>query len=589
MTKRKAGVSTTHAAIQKRRNGKPKTRGSTRFASGTATVSMTIGIAASTKMMARFGALTLARFSSTALGSRWEHKERRYLGAYSVTMESFDVAVVGGGHNGLACAALLAKRGFSVYVAERRPVVGGAAVSETDVWPGFTISSASYVCSLLDPWLVEELDLHSHGYAAYPKEPASFTPLLDGQSLLLGSDDAANAREIAAFDSSDVAGFREFERVASQLGSELFETFSDDEPRFDRLPEVSRRMLRGSAADLVERYVRTNALQATLATDGLIGTYLGPRDPGTGYVLAHHYAGRAMGTQGAWGFVRGGMGAISNALASAAQANGARIATDANVERVLTFDGRAMGVALADGTEISARAVASNAHPRSTFLQLVDRSLLPPSLVAKLHAWCTIGAELKLNLALGELPNFTSRAGTNPQPHHRATTHVAPSIDYLQTAYADAQTRGSSREPMLECFMQTLTDPSLAPAGKHILSIFAQFFPYDRADGWTRASRDQAADAIVALLERYAPNLPAAIEHRQVLAPPDVEERFGLVGGHIFHGELLPGQIYEDRFPTRTAVPGLYLCGSGAHPGGCVSGFPGKRAAVAIELDLRTI
>jgi phytoene dehydrogenase-like protein len=231
---------------------------------------------------------------------------------------------------------------------------------------------------------------------------------------------------------------------------------------------------------------------------------------------------------------------------------------------------------------VRAKAIMSNAHPRTTFLDLLDSAVLDPAFVSKIEAWKSIGPSLKLNLALGELPNFTCRPGTNAQPHHRATIHVAPSIDYLQKAYEEARASGESAEPLIECFLQTPTDPSLAPAGKHILSVFAQYFPYDRPGGWNDERREAAADKIVAILARYAPNIPRAIEHRQVLAPPDLEERFGLIGGHIFHGELLPGQIYEDRFATETPVPNLYLCGSGAHPGGCVSGFPGKRAANAV-------
>ena len=344
--------------------------------------------------------------------------------------------------------------------------------------------------------------------------------------------------------------------------------------------------MRGSAAELVEKYVRTPVIQAELVNDGLIGTNLGPRDAGTGYVLAHHLAGRVLGVQGAWAFVRGGMGAVSGAIAAAARQYGAQIFAESRVERVLTFGGRAIGVLLDDGREIGAQAVASNAHPRTTFLDLLDAGTLEPSFVSKVLDWKTNGPSLKLNLALGELPNFTSRPGTNPQPHHRATIHVATSIDYLQKAYEDAAAGGESEAPLVECFLQTPTDPSLAPPGKHILSVFAQYFPFDRPGGWSEAKREAAADKIVAILGRLAPNLPNAIEHRQVLAAPDLENRFGLVGGHIFHGELLPGQIYEDRFATRTPVDRMYLCGSGAHPGGCVTGFPGKRAAFAIQKDL---
>ncbi len=468
---------------------------------------------------------------------------------------------------------------------ERREVLGGAAVTEP-VWPGYQVSLASYVCSLLDPQVIADLNLAAHGYHAYRKEPASFTPLGDGRSLLLGSNDAANAREIAAFDERDVAGFAAFETAALRLGTSLFESFADETPSWSRFDAATRATLEGSVADLVERYVRTPVLQATLATDGLIGTGAGPRDPGTAYVLAHHYAGRALGVQGAWGFVRGGMGAVSAAAASAARAAGATLLTGSTVERIALRDGRARRIELRDGTTIEAAAILVNADPKTLFLQLLERGDVPPELHARAAAWQSNGVSLKINLGLGELPDFRARPGTNEQPHHRATIHVAASIAFLQQAYDDAREFGTSREPMLECFMQTPTDPSLAPPGKHILSIFAQYFPYDRTDRpWEAADRDAIADRIVAQLAAYAPNLPAAIEHRQVLAPPDLEAMLGLTGGHIFHGELLPGQIYDQRFGVRTGIDGLYLCGSGTHPGGCVSGFPGRRAAHAAIAD----
>lgn len=500
---------------------------------------------------------------------------------------SYDAVIIGAGHNGLACAALLARAGKTVAIFERRARIGGAAVSEDDIWPGYTISTASYVCSLLDPWLVDELDLHAHGLTYYRKDPYAFTPLEDGRSLLLGADPASNAREISAFDQRDVDGFDAYVERSDRLGRALFDSFSDEEPRFERFDPDTQRLLRGAAADFVERYVTTPVLQAELVNDGLIGTYLGPRDLGTGYVLAHHLAGRVLGVQGAWAFVRGGMGSVSASLASAAVAHGAEIFPDATVTRIVTDeDGAACGIDTAVST-VRANAVVSNAHPQTTFVDLLGANLAGSPLADKLQKWRSVGPSLKLNLALGELPNFTCRPGTDPQPHHHATIHVAPSIDYLQKACDDARSAGASVEPLIECFLQTPTDASLAPPGKHILAVFAQYFPYDRCDGWTQQQRESAADTIVAILARYAPNLPNAIEHRQVLAPPDLESRFGLVGGHIFHGELVPGQIYEDRFATRTPVRNLYLCGSGAHPGGCVSGFPGKRAARAILHDMR--
>ena len=469
---------------------------------------------------------------------------------------------------------------------ERWERAGGAATSEP-VWPGYTVSAASYVCSLLDPQVVADLDLRAHGYDAYVKDPSSFTPLLDGRSLLLSRDAQANEREVAAFDPNDVAGLDDFDRLAATLGAKLFDTFADDEPDFTRFDAPTQDMLRGSVADIVERHVRTPVLQATLATDGLIGTFAGPRDPGTGYVFAHHYAGRALGVQGAWGFVRGGMGAISQAIERAFIAAGGTLRTAAHVSKIDVAGGRARRVVLDDGEAIEARAILSNAHPATTFGELLPAATLDPAFRARLDAWRTEGVSLKLNLALGELPNFTCRPGTDLQPHHRATIHVASSIDYLQAAADDAWSGRVSAAPMLECFMQTPTDPTLAPPGKHILSVFAQYYPYHRADGpWTAAKAGKAADDIIALLAAYAPNLPSAIEARQVLSPADLELRFGLIGGHIFHGELLPGQIYEHRFAVRTPVDGLYLCGSGTHPGGCVSGFPGRRAARAAITDL---
>lgn len=469
---------------------------------------------------------------------------------------------------------------------ERRELLGGATVTE-EVWPGYRVSVASYVCSLLDPQIVAELELERHGYEPYRKDPASFTPLADGRSLLLGADEAQNAAEIARFDPRDVAGVLAFEHEATRLGSALFDSFADPEPSFEHFDAATRATLSGSAGALVERFVHTPVLAATLATDGTIGTAAGVREAGTAYVLAHHYAGRAMGVQGVWGFVRGGMGTVASSLAAAARAEGATLCTDALVESIGLRDGRAARLELRDGRAIDAGAILVSADPKTLFLRLLAPDDVPPALLARARSWRCEGAALKLNLALGELPDFVARPGTTPQPHHRATIHIAPSIDFLQQARDDART-GVSREPMLECFMQTPTDPSLAPPGKHILSIFAQYFPYERADHpWEPADREAIADRIVAQLAAYAPNLPNAIEHRQCLAPPDLESVFGLWGGQIFHGELLPDQIYEHRFGVRTGVGGLYLCGSGTHPGGCVSGFPGRRAAAAAIADRR--
>jgi phytoene dehydrogenase-like protein len=498
----------------------------------------------------------------------------------------YDAVIIGTGHNGLVAAAYLARAGLQVIALERSETIGGATVTE-EVWPGWNVSAASYVCSLLHPAIISELALEQHGYEALRKPAASFTPLRDGRSLLLTRDAEENEREIARFSRRDVEGHRRFGEEVGQLGRAIFDAMTDDAPSFGAFSERAKKAFLGSAADLVERFVETPVLQAEMVNDGLIGTYAGPRSAGTGYVLAHHNAGRALGVQGAWGFVRGGMGAVARSIASSARAAGAEVRAASPVANVLVVNGRAAGVALEDGTEIRARAVLSNADPKTTFLRLTPANALDAAQLSKARDWRCTGVSLKVNFALGELPDFTARPGKHALPHHGATIHVAPDIDYLQTAFEDAAAGSVSRRPLIEGYMQSPGDPTVAPPGKHLLSVFAQYFPYDRPDGpWTQAMRERAADAIVDELAKFAPNLTGAIEGRQILAAPDLERRFGLSGGHIFHGELLPGQIFEDRFATRTTLLGLYLCGSGAHPGGCVTGVPGLRAATAAIADL---
>ncbi len=498
----------------------------------------------------------------------------------------YDAIVIGAGHNGLVAAAYLAKAGLTTLVLERSEVIGGAAVSEHP-WPGWTVSAASYVVSLLHPDIVRDLDLESHGYHAYLKNPSSFTAVLDGRSLLLSRDHEQTAREVGAFSKSDVSGLAALDELLCDYAREIYDSFLDEDPHFDRLSPQAQAMFRGSAAEFVERYIETPMLAAAVANDGIVGTFEGPRNPGTGYVLAHHYAGRAMGIQGAWGYVRGGMGSISTAIASSARQSGALIRTGVAVASLLVRNQRAAGVVLTDGTEIEAEAVLSNADPLTTFLRLVPRDALEGEFVKRVEDWRCEGPSLKLNLALGELPSFTCRPGLAADGHLNATIHIAPDIDYLQRAYEEAARGLPSSEPMLEIFLQTPSDPTLAPAGKHLLSIFAQYYPYARKDGpWTDDRREVAAENIVQTIGKYAPNVPHAVEAMQLFTPLDLEKRFGLPKGHIFHGELLPGQIFEDRFSVKTPLARLYLCGSGTHPGGCVSGAPGARGARALLKDL---
>ncbi len=499
----------------------------------------------------------------------------------------YDAVVIGAGHNGLVAAAYLAQAGARVAILEKSAAIGGAARSE-ETWPGYTVSTASYVCSLFDPVIVRELELEKHGFSAYRKEPASFTPLLDGRSLLLGSDAGCERR-----------GDRTLFRLRRRRLPSVFRKRRGARRRALRTlgrrrtapGRSSTRTVREQfdlpVSAYVERFVETPVLQATLATDGLIGTYAGPRDAGTTYVLAHHYAGRMLGEQGAWGFVRGGMGAVSAAVASAARAAGVDVHSGVEVMRIAR-NGR-MEAQCADGRSFAARAILSNADPKTTFLDLCATDAFESAFLERVRAWRSEGVSFKINLALGGLPDFSARPGTNLQAHHKATIHVAPDIDYLQRAHDDARARGASRAPMLECFMQTPTDTSLAPAGKHILSIFAQYFPYSAAVRWNAIEKRAIVRTIIESLAQYAPNLLDLIEDWDILSPADIEARIGISGGHIFHGELLPGQIFEDRFNVRTPLDGLYLCGSGTHPGGCVTGVPGRRAARAVLADLKAV
>jgi len=519
-----------------------------------------------------------------------------------------DVVVVGGGHNGLVAAAYLARAGLDVLVLERRDVLGGAAVTEA-LWPGYRVSTAAYLVSLLEPKIVADLDLPRHGYEILPKDPPYFSPRLDGQHFFMWRDMARTCAELARLSPRDAEQYPEYEAMLDRvtafveplllqpppaLPADSPEALAEWAAFMGRLHGLPRqhlaevlRMFTASASDVLDDWFESEALKAALATDGVIGAAAGPRTPGTAYVLLHHQMGRAAGSRGLWGFARGGTGAVSEAIAGAARAAGAEIRTGATVERVLVRDGRATGVALDTGEEIAARTVVSNADPKRTFLGLVGREHLPADLCDEVDAWKIDGVSFKLNLAVGELPSWRALPGTALGPQHRGTMHVAPSIDYIERAWDDAKYGRTSAAPMIEVGIPTAYDPSLAPPGKHILSLFVQYAPYRLAEGDWEMERPIFTDRVLRTLAEYAPNLPAAIEHQLALAPPDLEARFGLTGGQIFHGELSPGQLFFGRplvgwSRYATPIPGLYLCGSGTHPGGGVIGAPGHNAAGVI-------
>ena len=522
--------------------------------------------------------------------------------------DPFDAIVIGGGHNGLTAAAYLAHAGRSVCVLERYHLVGGAAVTEElEGAPGFRVSTGSYVLSLMPQRLIADLDLHAHGLQFIPRDPHHFLPLPDGRSIALWRDPQRRYAELAAFSPRDAerwAAYDAFIERASRVmdrfilrappsWSEVAAAF-EQEGTSDYAAAFQLAML-GSSADIAERFFESAPIQALVADLGITGTFRGPRDAGTGYVHLYHAMGLATGVRGVWTFVRGGMGSVSGAIASAARAAGAEIRTATPVERVLVRDGRAYGVVTARGEELHARAVLSNADPKRTYLRMVGERELPEDFARAVAAIKIESPVMKINLALDGLPRFSSATRAD-QPDTswacRGGISIAPSIDFMQRAFEDARRGQPSDYPYMNVYAQSAVDDTMAPPGKHILSIFAQYFPYELADGGWETRREAVADHVLARLGEYAPNVPGAVIARQVLAPPDIEARFGMTGGHIFHGELVPEQAFDLRpVPGSRSyegpIGGLYLCGSGAWPGGCVMGAPGHNAAQEVIAKLR--
>ncbi len=522
--------------------------------------------------------------------------------------QHYDAIVIGGGHNGLVNAAYLAKAGKKVLVLERRHVLGGAAVTE-EIIPGFLFSECSYVVSLLRPEIIRELDLPRHGLEILPLD-GTFTPMPNRDHLWRMNDHARTQREIRRHSRLDAEAYDEFSKMMTPMCRFVKPILSMIPPdpttlnprdlqrlyflgqRFRELSSDERytliQLMTMSAADFLDQWFETDVLKATMSASGIIGTFLGIRSPGTAYVLLHHYMGEIDGAFRSWGFSRGGTGAISNAIAAAARELGVEIRTQASVDKILVKDGRTTGVALKSGEEISANVVSSSVDPHLTFEKFLAPSELPADFLESVRRYKFRGSSGKVNLALDALPDFKSLPGQGA--HLRGAISISPSIEYMERAYDDAKYGHYSRKPYIDMVIPSLTDPSVAPPGKHVLSCFVQYAPYKLAQGTWDDHKEAFGDTVVNTIAEHAPNIKKIIIGRQILTPLDLEREFGLTQGNIFQGELSLEQLFFLR-PVpgwayyRTPIDNLYMCGSATHPGGGIMGAPGRIASQVILKD----
>lgn len=536
--------------------------------------------------------------------------------------QKFDCIVIGGGHNGLIAAAYLAKQNKRVCVLERRPLLGGCSVTE-ELWPGYKVSTASYVVSLLLPEIIRELKLKENGLAILPRVPSSFTPMRDGRHLILGADPKQNHEQIASFSGRDAEAFVRYENLLEQVAMKLEPVLNQSAPDLLPMPNSWRRigmgkklrdlkkgwqlrnafremgeripagleLLTGAARPILERWFETDVLKTTLATDAVIGAFASISQPGTAYVLLHHVMGTAGGSRGVWGYVRGGMGALSDSIANVCRQLGVTIETECEVERIIVDRGRVAGVLLADGREIGGPVVASSVDANLTFNRFLKEDELPAPFREAVGRIDYSSATAKINLALSEPPNFSCLPSKGVGPQHHGTIHIGETLDEVEQAYDDAKYGIPSKAPILEITMPTSVDRTIAPDGKHILSMFVQYAPYKLRDGleWDDI-KESFADRCMERLAEYAPDVVGTVEHRQVLSPLDIERTFGLTGGNIFQGAMNLNQLHMMRpvagwADHRTPIRGLYLCGAASHPGGGVMGACGKNAASEILRD----
>ncbi len=533
---------------------------------------------------------------------------------------TYDAIVIGGGHNGLINAAYLARAGKRVLVLERRPLLGGAAVTE-EIFPGFRFTEFSYVVSLLRPEIIRELELPRHGLKILPL-PSTYTPLPDGNYLAAWADHDDTRRELYRHSPRDADAYDDYARRMVRMAMAvkpllalvppdpaslsprdllgLFKTARYAAGLSEKDLYALAKLITQSAADLLDDWFETDALKGTKSASGIIGTFLGPRSPGTAYVLLHHYMGEIDGAFRAWGFAKDGSGGVTASITNAARALGVEIRTNSPVQQVLVKNGRAAGVALQNGDEFHAKVIVSAADPKRTFLQFVEPQYFPGDFLTQIRNFRVRGSSGKLNLALSELPHFSPRsaraadflASITPDPRtlYRGAISISPSIEYIERAYDDAKYGQPSQHPYIDIVIPSMIDPDMAPPGQHVMSCFVQYAPYDVEGGWTDEKKAQFAENVISTLEQYAPNLRRAIVGMQIITPADIEHIAGITGGNIFHGELLLHQLFFLRpapqwADFRTPLPGYYLAASGAHPGGGVMGAAGKLAAQEILKD----
>jgi phytoene dehydrogenase-like protein len=529
----------------------------------------------------------------------------------STGSERRDAIVIGGGHNGLVCAWYLAKAGLKVTVCERRGIVGGAAVTE-EFHPGFRNSVAAYTVSLLNPRIIAEMGLAGYGLRVVERPISNFLPLEDGRYLKLGGGMERTQAEFAKFSARDADAWPEYGAMLDQVADALRSLAEQTPPNFGdglagllravrqgrlmaRLPLTAKRNLLDlfteSASSFLGRWFESEPVKAALGFDAVVGNFASPDTPGSAYVLLHHCFGEVNGKKGVWGHAIGGMGAITQAMAKAAGSLGVEILTDAPVAQVLVEHGEAVGVELEDGRQLMAPIVASNLNPSLLFGKLVASSDQPAEFRRAMAGYRNGSGSFRMNVALAELPDFTGLPGKAMAEHHQSGIVIAPSLDYMDRAYRDAKEHGWSRRPIVEILIPSTLDDSLAPPGQHVASLFCQQFSPVLPGGrsWDEA-REAAADTIIDTVDAVAPNFKASVLGRTILSPLDLERKFGLIGGDIFHGQLSLDQIWTARpvlghASHRAPIAGLYMCGSGSHPGGGVSGNPGRNAAREILRD----